>query len=301
MEGSLTAADTLMPRAFAAQQYTEVARLTIRSLCLGTVLLIIPIVPLSLFLSRILQALGQDREASHLAQAWIRVYFLGALPNLGFRVIMRFLLAQEKPWPLVWTSGVPALLIHPFLIGTLVDTMGLVGSAWSIVLVQWITLAFMMVHLYAFADFVPETWPGLSWTLIQKSLRWQPTWQFLRLSMGGILSMNEWWFYEITCFIAGSFGVVALDAHTVAYNLVPLVYMLPFGFSVGLAVRMGYVIADDPRRAKTMARWCIGLITVLGAHVSITLHFFRIQIIHLFTYDEGAFIVGFAAFVLMLG
>lgn len=87
--------------------------------------------------------------------------------------------------------------------------------------------------------------------------------------------------------MAGSFGVVSLDAHTVAYNLVPLLYMLPLGVSVGLAVRMGYVIAHDPHRAKSLAKWCLGLIVVLGAIVACCLHFFRYQIIRMFTHDEG--------------
>ena len=120
MEGSLTAADTLMPRAFGAHQYAEVAHLAVRAFCVGLILLAIPIVPLCFTSGWILESLGQDKEASYLAQAWIRVYFLGALPNLGFRVIRRFLVAQQKPWPLVAASGIPAMLIHPFVISPLV-------------------------------------------------------------------------------------------------------------------------------------------------------------------------------------
>jgi MATE family multidrug resistance protein len=56
-------------------------------------------------------------------------------------------------------------------------------------------------------------------------------------------------------FIAGSFGVVALCAHTIAYNLIPLLFMLPLGISIGLTVRIGTVIAYDAQRAKLMAGW----------------------------------------------
>ena len=289
MEGSLTAADTLMPRAFAAKQYSEVARLSIRAFCIGCGLLVVPIVPLCFMLGRFLESLGQDSEASYLAQAWIRVYFLGALPNLAFRVIMRFLLAQQRPWPLVLASFIPAIFIHPFILPPLVSRVGLVGSAWSIVLVQWMTIILLLTYLRVHPAYVCETWPGISRPLIEKSLQWRQLGQFLRLSIGGILSMNEWWFFEIMCFVAGSFGVVSLDAHTVAYNLVPLLFMLPLGVSIGLSVRMGHVIADEAQRARSIAIWCIALITCLGAIVSYALHFFRYQVILIFTNDEGLY------------
>ena len=289
MEGSLTAADTLMPRAFGAQHYNEVARIAVRAVVVGGLILVIPIVPLCFLLRHVLVALGQDEQASELAQTWIRVYFVGALPNLGFRVLMRFLLAQQKPWPLVVTCGFPALVLHPFLIANWVPSMGLVGSAWSIVAVQWTALISLLVYLHFHPAFVPETWPGLSMTLLQKSLQTRPTWQFFRLAVGGILSMNEWWFFEIMCFIARSFGVVSLDAHTVAYNMLPLLAMFPLGVSIGLAVRMGLVFADEPERAKAMARWCVGFIAVVGALVSLGMHVFRYPIIRMFTNDKGTF------------
>ena len=107
MEGSLTAADTLMPRAFGAKHYDEVGRLAVRATAVGTILLAIPVIPLVFFTAHLLQALGQDAEASVLAQSWIRMYFLGAPANLAFRVIMRFLLAQHKPWPMVFSAAIP--------------------------------------------------------------------------------------------------------------------------------------------------------------------------------------------------
>jgi MATE family multidrug resistance protein len=293
MEGSLTAADTLMPRAFGAKQYKEVARLSVRAFCMGCFLLAIPIVPLCFFSSWILKSLGQNSRASDLAQDWIRVYFWGALPNLAFRVLMRFLLAQQKPWPLVFAAGLPALVIHPFLIRTLVPTWDLMGSAWSIVFVQWIAFFLLAAYLWIHPVYHPETWPDLSSpVLVAKALQWEPTWQFLRLAIGGVLSMNEWWFFEIMCFIAGSMGVVSLDAHTVAYNLVPLLFMLALGVSIGLSVRMGHVIANEPRRAKLMAAYCMGFMVMLGAAVGFALHFFRYEVILLFTKDKGTCRVG---------
>ena len=62
--------------------------------------------------------------------------------------------------------------------------------------------------------------------------------------------------------------------------------MIPLGISIGLAVRMGHVIAHNPNKAKRMAAWCMGFIVVIGAMVALLLHTFRYEIIHMFTTDD---------------
>jgi MatE len=105
LEGALSAADTLMPRAYSVKQFAEVGRLAIRGAVVGVALLLRSVVPLLLYREQILIGLGQDPAASALAGDWIRIYFFGVPPNLLFRVLMRFLVAQHKPWPLVLSSG----------------------------------------------------------------------------------------------------------------------------------------------------------------------------------------------------
>ena len=186
-----------MPRAFGAHRYEEVGRLAIRATVVGFFLLSIPVLPLCLFSSRILQALGQDEEASSLAQSWIRMYFIGAAPNLIFRVFMRFLLSQNKPWMLVIASLIPTLVMHPFLLAYFVPRLGLEGSALSIALVQWATLLLLLALLWWRPVHKPETWPGISWKFLVGACELDGTWRYLRLALGGILSVNEWWFFEI--------------------------------------------------------------------------------------------------------
>jgi MATE family multidrug resistance protein len=286
MEGALTAADTLMPRAFGTGQYEEVGRIAIRGTVVCLCLLLPPIIPLCGYGGWILETLGQDPDASQLAETWIRVYFLGVFPNLGFRILLRFLLCQHQPWPMVISSAVPCFLVHPILLRHLVPTMGLEGSALAIVLTQWISLFLLIAILVVKPMHKSETWPGLSWLYVKEALAVGPSLKFLHLSVGGIMSMNEWWFFEIMCFVAGSFGVIPLCVHTIAYNLVPLLFMIPLGILIGLTVRMGHVIVENPKHAKQMACWCMGLTAGIGAVVATLLHVFRYQIIATFTSDE---------------
>ena len=80
--------------------------------------------------------------------------------------------------------------------------------------------------------------------------------------------------------------MVPLCVHTIAYNLVPLLFMIPLGISIGLTVRMGNVIAYDVHRAKQMAAWCMLFTICVGAVVTLLLYQYRIQIAMLFTHDE---------------
>lgn len=92
--GTLTAADTLMPRAYASERYNEVGRLAVRAVFVCTIMLIPTLFPLCFYMEWILEKLGQDPVVSSLAASWIRVYLLGVPANLVFRVSQRFLIAQ---------------------------------------------------------------------------------------------------------------------------------------------------------------------------------------------------------------
>ncbi|KAL7578019.1 hypothetical protein ACA910_014961 [Epithemia clementina (nom. ined.)] len=208
LEGSLTAADTFVPRAFGAQDYREVARLVVRATLVGAVLLTFFAIPLwfgsqPLLNTLLLWTMGngsssingddeyddgggggennhddqndanynggnnkndyyyyseneeeeeemiQDQlQAAALAQQWVRIYLAGAPANLLFRVLARFLLAQQKPWALVVASVVPSLVLHDWLwIPWLIPTFGFAGSAWSLVATQWTMLLTLLALL----------------------------------------------------------------------------------------------------------------------------------------------------------
>ena len=60
-------------------------------------------------------------------------------------------------------------------------------------------------------------------------------------------------------------GIVQFCAHTIAYNLIiPTLFMIPLGTSVGLTVRIGNVLAHDVERAKRIAKATMGASAVLA-------------------------------------
>jgi Na+-driven multidrug efflux pump len=229
--GVLTAADTLMPRAYGAERYAEVGRLTIRAVLVCGLLLLPPIIPLYTVMEPMMIALGQDPIASKLAASWIRVYLLGVPATLLLRTLQRFLVAQSLPWPPVYATTIPSLVIFPVLLRFLVTRMGFLGSAAAIAIVQWLMLLILLAYLRLRPVYKKETWPGLSWPFFCEVVRPKKLKEFVSLSLGGVLSLSEWWFWETMCFVAGSFGTVAFCAHSIAYNLIPLLFMIPLGTS----------------------------------------------------------------------
>lgn len=288
--GALTAADTLMPRAYGAENYEEIGRLAVRSVFVCSLLLVPAVVILSqpAIVEFLLQSLRQDEEVSRLTALWMQWFLIGTPANMMFRVIQRFLVAQHKPLPPVYAAFLPSFVIHPLLLSLLVPTMGLTGSALAIACTQWLMLLFLLAFLKVRPVYEKASWPGLSIAFLKDSLmRPRPLFKFLHLGMGGVLSMNEWFFWEVMCFSAGVFGVVELCAHTIAYNIIPLCFMVPLGMSIGLTVRMGSVITNDVDRAKRIAAWTLAFIAFLGAVLGFCLHTFAEPIILLFTNDDA--------------
>lgn len=287
MVGALSAADTLMPRAYGHGRYAELGRLAIRGFVMCSILLIPPLIPLCFSMNWVFGKLGQDANASLLASDWIRLYLLGIPAMLLFRVVQSFLNAQHSVMPMLCAAVVSSFCIHPIVLPIMLHYFGFLGSGLAVSITQTCMAAIILLILKFVPTYKTETWPGLSVGLVKESLAPGPVLTFLALSLGGILSLSEWWFWETVCFIVGTFGIVPLCVHTIAYNLVPLLFMVPLGISIGLTVRMGNVLAHDVLRAQQMAIWCMALTIVVTTIICCSLYYLRRPIALLFSSDPA--------------
>jgi MATE family multidrug resistance protein len=286
MIGVLSTAATLMPRAFGAKHYEEVGLLAIQSFVVCSVVLVVPIVLLSTSMDWIFNKLGQDPIAAGLAASWLRIYVLGVPFVLLLRVLSYFLACQHVVWPMVYGSLVGCFVVHPVLLKTLIPSVGFLGSGLAIVITQMVQVGAVLLYLWWRPEYKPETWKGLSLYAIREALQLRPMVQFIKLSLGGVLSMSEWWFWEVVCMLAGHMGVIPLCVHTIAYNMVPICFMVPLGISTGLSVRMGHVLSNDVHKAKVLAATCMGATVVIACLVAAVLWHLQDPIVALFTNDD---------------
>jgi len=57
--------------------------------------------------------------------------------------------------------------------------------------------------------------------------------------------MSEWWFWEAVCFEAGQLGAVPLAAHAIAYNMIPVLFMVPHGIGIGASTRVAVMLGEN--------------------------------------------------------
>lgn len=188
--GALTAADTLMPRAYGSGDYAEIGRLAIRSFVMCCILLIFPLIPMLTAMEWIFDMLGQDETVAHLAAQWVKLFLIGVPATLLYRVIQSFLNSQNKVWPLVYSSAASAFLVHPFILRWFVSRLGFRGSSMAIAATTWIMVIFLLLYLKIFTVYKPESWPGLSKKYFMEAISPKPMLKFLSLSLGGVLSLS---------------------------------------------------------------------------------------------------------------
>lgn len=88
---------------------------------------------------------------------------------------------------------------------------------------------------------------------------------------------------ETTCFIVGSLGVIPLDIHSVAYNIIPAVYMIPLGLSIALSIRMGHIMSKSPKRAQALAAISVATTTLFGILLAAMFYYTRDFVVGRFT------------------
>lgn len=311
--GTLSASETLQPRAYALKQYKSVGIIALRGFIVCIMALCFPILLLlSPYMKTILASLGQDPSVSILSIDWIHIYLGCSVPcTLLFRVLQRFLACQNIVLPCVVGSFVGSLLIHPWMVKFWMERYGFLGSAYSIGVTQLITLVLTFGYVGYTKSYVKDTWnvygcfkgtstkhnPPLSPSgtttttttfldMFQEAMfHKEELKSFIKLSLGGIFSLSEWWYWECLCFIAGHLGVIPLCIHSVIYQIIPLIYMIPLGFSIGLSVRMGQLLPVNVYKAKMLAVYTMLLVILISLVVTGVMYYNRIWIVSLFTND----------------
>jgi len=284
--GTLSAMETLQPRAFTLREYDKVGILAIRGLVMCIIVLLIPIMILMTSMDTIFSLLGQDPTVSLLSNQWIHIFIWSVPCTLLFRVIQRFLACQNIVLPCVIGSFISSIIIHPFILRLCITYFDYQGSAISIVITQLIQVIITILYVMYTQSYVKETWNGINIDIIRNVLNQNELLSFAKLSMGGIFSLSEWWYWESICFVAGRLGVLSLCVHSVIYQLIPLIYMIPLGISIGLSVRIGHLIPVDVMKAKYLVFYSMLLVILVSLLVTSFIWYNQLWIITLFTTDD---------------
>eukprot|EP00937_MAST-01D_sp_MAST-1D-sp2_P004217 g4217.t1 len=243
--GLLSALDTLAPQEMGAGRMREVGMLSQRGAAC-CLLFFAPFVVLWAHAEPVLLAAGQPARESAVVPRFLVVFATGIPAIVAFETARRFLSAQGIVKPTACVTTLVAAA-HPLVLWACVGT-----------------------ECADFERSIPHP---------------HPTVRFLALGVPGILAQSEWWFWESTCFMAGALGSASLSAHAVAYNVIPLCFMVQFGISFGLSTRVGTLLGEGgPSVAVARGLTLRGMLLsmVVGAVLGIGVYAAREPIAHVF-------------------
>lgn len=304
--GILSAIDTLAPQAIGAGKEQEVAVLGWRGLIASTI--IIPICAgVWIDSERVLLLVNQPPDVAKLASHFLIPYALSMPLYVAFETMRKILSCQNIVRPFVWITLLSSFLIHPQFLDYFVaqKEYGIAGTAYALACTYSVMVLLTVLHMrynkpkspsrtwIFFFDSVhhPETIPSFNLD-IEHVLDLEGMAKFGYLGFFGIISNTEWWYWEAIAFIAGQCGSVELAAHAIAYNVLPMGFMVPFGMSLGLTTRVGTLLgAGEKQMAKVVAKWAIILGWVLEGTIGLIVFVNQDYIISSFTEDPEVVLI----------
>ncbi len=231
-------------------------RRTVRQGFWAAITVAIPIWIVSWNGGALLLAMGQEPNLARDAGEYMRALQWSLLPFLFYLVLRSYLSALERPgWALViGVLAVPVNLgaAYCLMFGTFgLPRLGLVGAGYGTVisstfmflsLAVVISLDRQLKRYHLFGRFWRADWP-----------RYRTLWR-IGVPIGLTLA------FEVTIFNAaalfmGRIGASELAAHAIALQIASFCFMVPFGFSQAVTVRVGRAFGAQDPEGVSRAGW----------------------------------------------
>ena len=276
------ALETLVSQAYGVRDYKLIGVYLNRS----RIILLAFFVPVVIFFtqtSRVLQAIGQDKEVSQNAQE----YVIAFTPGL---ILAGLIDNQRRFLNMVGKSHVPMIcqslgtMLHGFICYYLVwvDTMGIQGVGLAGSISNGLIYAFLLVYTWC----SEEIREAIS---LPNKHAFQEICQYLKLGIPSAMMLClEWWAFEVICIMVGYIGVDEQAANVVIFQIVAFLFMIALGFSQASCALIGQQIGNfNIPKAKEYFRACN---VVSFCMCSIVLTFFivlREQWLRIFTNNDS--------------
>ena len=246
-------------------------------------LFLTPAVAIWIFAEPALRALGQPPAAARLASQFLQLSIPAIAASACFEAARKFLYAQDVLAPPLY-AALTGLLLLPLWQALLVRAFGFAGGVLAMVATHVTMCTVLLAHCAIFRPFLPATWPG--WSLRRLLRDRRAACKFVGLSAAALLSLSEWLFWEFVCFRVGRFGPLPLAVHGTAYSLLPLLYMVPLGLTIGLSIGVGQKLgAGAVREAKRLVAMTLTVGLIIISALSLCTYLGRALILRCYTAD----------------
>ncbi|XP_058208409.1 protein DETOXIFICATION 21-like [Rhododendron vialii] len=277
--GMASALETLCGQAYGANQYHMLGIYLQRS-WLVLFMTSLFLVPLFLFATPILEALGQDSAIAEVAgtiSLWLIPAMFSFIPCFTCQM---FLQAQSKNTIIAYLSAL-SLALHLFLswLLTVRYKFGIPGAMVSTLVAYWLPnigqLAFVI------CGGCQETWKGFS------SVAFKDLWPVVKLSLSsGAMLCLELWYNTVLILLTGNMGnaEVAIDALSICLNINGWEMMISLGFLAAASVRVANELGRGSSKAAKFSIVNIVLTSFLiGFVLFVFFLLFRGRLAYIFT------------------
>ncbi|PIN20914.1 putative membrane protein, predicted efflux pump [Handroanthus impetiginosus] len=280
--GVASGLETLCGQAYGAKQYHMLGVYLQRSwivlIATATVL-----VPVYIFATPILKALGQDEQIAEVARP-IALWFIPVIYALTISFSCQmFLQAQSKNMIITYLAAV-SLSLHIFLswLLTVKYQFGITGAMVSTILAYWLPNFGQL--MFVISGGCSETWKGFT-TLAFKDL-----WPVVKLSLSsGAMICLELWYNCILILLTGNLknAEVEVDALSICLNINGWEMMISLGFLAAASVRVSNELGRGDSKAAKFSIVNIVLTSLaLGLVLFTFFLFFRERLAYIFTKDH---------------
>ena len=219
----------------------------------------------------ILKLIGEEPDLAEDAGTYMLGFQWSLAPSLLFFAARSVFFALERPRPIL-VVGLAAVAFNAFANYALIfgrigmPALGILGSGLATTLSQ--TLMIMALVATSFID--PRLRRlrlfTLPWRLAPREMT--ALWR-LGLPIGGTI-VAEVGVFASSTLLVGLIDRAALEAHTIALQIVSLAFMVPLGLGQAATIRVGHAYGAKDMVALRRAGWCAFGLTLVFALLSAT-------------------------------
>ncbi|MEO0498419.1 MAG: MATE family efflux transporter [Pseudomonadota bacterium] len=236
----------------------------------------------------VLLAFGQAPEVASVAKDYLRIAMFSMFPIVWLLVARSYLSAVDHTQVLMWVTvigiALNAMLNYAFIFGNWgAPALGVRGAAIATVGSN----AFMLAGTLGYAAWHPRL---KRYEIFRKPLRGDGAMIRRLLRVGWPISITilaEGGLFIAASFLIGWFGVLQLAAHTIALQVATVAFMIPFGLSGAVTVRVGQAYGRNDRDGIGKAGFAgLALTILVSGAAALTFLVFAPQLVSLFIGDD---------------
>uniref|UniRef100_A0A1I8IRR2 Multidrug and toxin extrusion protein n=1 Tax=Macrostomum lignano TaxID=282301 RepID=A0A1I8IRR2_9PLAT len=237
--GMSTACDTLFSQTFGSRNKKRMGMYLQRGLMVMYSVLVL-LWCLHLNIKPVLLWLGQNSVIADKTARYMLYFMPGLFFDYSFLVLSRFLQNQNIMYPPMIAGFVGNIfnVVSQYLAIHIFD-YGYLSSA--VLQASSLAVMFFLTLIYTLCTGVyKDCWDG--WK-VESLYNWC---DFVKLAVPGIfLIALEEWSFEISTIVAGTLGEVQLGAQSIVFQMEAISYMIPFGISVAVNIRVGQQLGGN--------------------------------------------------------